>query len=67
IRGPISLLLPGGAFVVVPDDRGSRFTATISYRFGRLTELLFKHRTATLRRHMQEEGENLKRTIESAR
>lgn len=66
IRGPISLLLPGGNFVVVPDDRGSQFTATISYRFGRLTERLFKHRTAALRRHMKEEGENLKRIIESA-
>lgn len=66
IRGPISLLLPGGAFVVESDDRGSRFTATISYRLGPLTERLFKHRTATLRKHMQEEGENLKRIIESA-
>jgi hypothetical protein len=63
----ISLLLPGGAFVVVPEESGSRFTATISYRFGRLTERLFQHRTAALKRHMQEEGENLKRIIESAR
>lgn len=67
IRGPISLLLPGGAFAVVSDDGGSRFTATISYRFGRLTERLFRRRTAALRRHMEEEGENLKRIIESAR
>ena len=66
IRGPISLLLPGGAFVVASYDRGSRFTATISYRFGHLTERLFKNRIATLRNHMQEEGENLKRIIESA-
>jgi uncharacterized protein YndB with AHSA1/START domain len=66
IRGPISMLLPGGAFAVVSDDRGSRFTATISYRFGRLTERLFKRRTAALQRHMKEEGENLKRIIESA-
>jgi hypothetical protein len=67
IRGPISMLLPGGAFVVVSDDGGARFTATISYRFGRLTERLFKRRTAALQRHMKEEGENLKRIIESAR
>jgi len=67
LRGPISMLLPGGAFAVVSDDRGSRFTATISYRFGRLTERLFKRRTAALQRHMKEEGENLKRIIESAR
>ncbi len=67
IRGLISLLLPGGAFEVVPEDKGSRFTATISYRFGHLTERLFQHRTAALKGHMQEEGENLKRIIESAR
>jgi hypothetical protein len=61
------MLLPGGAFAVVSDDGGARFTATISYRFGRLTERLFKRRMATLQRHMKEEGENLKRIIESAR
>lgn len=66
IRGPISLLLPGGAFAVVSDDGGSRFTATISYRFGRVTERLFKRRMAAPRRHMEEEGESLKRVIESA-
>jgi hypothetical protein len=66
IRGPISLLLPGGAFAVVSDDGGSHFTATISYRFGRVTERLFKRRMAAPRRHMEEEGESLKRVIESA-
>ena len=65
IRGLVSLLLPGGAFAVVSEDRGARFTATISYRFGKLTERLFKQRTAALRKHMKEEGENLKRIIES--
>lgn len=66
MRGPISMLLPGGSFVVIPADEGSRFTASISYRFGRLSERLFKGRMAALRRHMEEEGENLKRIIESA-
>lgn len=66
-RGAISALLPGGAFAVAPHDGGSRFTATISYRGGAFTELVFKHRMTSLRRHMREEGENLKRLIESAR
>lgn len=66
LLGPISVLLPGGAFTVGPSDGGSRFTAAISYRFGRLTERLFRSRTAMLRRHMSEEGENLKRILESA-
>ncbi len=38
IRGPISMLLPRGAFVIAPHNEGSRFTASISYRFGALTE-----------------------------
>ena len=67
IRGPVAMLLPGGAFSVVSDGGGACFTAVISYRFGRLTELLFSRRTAALRRHMREEGENLKRLVESGR
>ncbi len=67
ICGPISMLLPGGSFEITPVDGGSQFKATISYRFGKLTESLFKNRTEALREHMREEGENLKRLIESAR
>lgn len=66
MRGHVSAILPGGAFAVAPAGGGSRFTASISYRFGSLTAGLFKRRTAALRRHMKEEGENLKRIIESA-
>jgi uncharacterized protein YndB with AHSA1/START domain len=66
IRGPISMLLPGGAFTVAPHNGGSQFTASISYRFGTLTERLFKRRVAALAEHMKEEGQNLKRIIESA-
>ena len=66
MRGPISMLLPGGSFTVAPNNGGSRFTATLEYLFGGLTERLFKQRLAALKRHMKEEGENLKRIIESA-
>lgn len=66
LLGPLKLLLPTGAFAVVPIAGGSRFVATISYRFGWLTEQLFRRRTAMLRDHMREEGENLKRVIESS-
>lgn len=65
--GPIAILLPGGAFTVAPTDGGSRFVATISFRFGWLTEHLFRRRAAMLRAHMSEEGENLKGIVESAR
>ncbi len=66
IRGPISMLLPRGAFTIAPHNGGPRFTASISYRFGTLTERLFKRRVAELTEHMKEEGQNLKRIIESA-
>lgn len=66
ILGPHSILLPTGGFEVAPDDEGSRFTAYICYRFGQLTEALFRRRVAALRAHMREEGQNLKRLIESA-
>ncbi len=66
MRGPISWLLPGGAFSIEPAGGGARFTATISYRFGRLTELLFRRRMLLLQHHMREEAENLKRIMESA-
>ena len=67
LLGPISLLIPGGAFTVAPANGGSRFAATLSYRFGWLVERLRQRRTAMLRSHMREEGENLKRIVESAR
>ena len=67
MRGPISLLLPGGAFSVISHNGASRFTASISYRMGTLTERFFKDRVAALTRHMREEGESLKRIIESTR
>jgi uncharacterized protein YndB with AHSA1/START domain len=65
IRGPISMLLPGGAFTVTPHNGVSQFTASISYRFGALTEWLFRRRMTVLSEHMKEEGHNLKRIIES--
>ncbi len=65
IRGPISMLLPGGAFTVAPHNGGSQFTASISYRFGTLTEHLFRRRAVALTQHMHEESQNLKRIIES--
>ena len=66
LRGPISLLLPGGSFRIEPAGGGSRFEATVQYRFGMLAQRLFKRRVAALQRHMREEGENLRRLLEAA-
>ena len=66
IGRPVGLILPVGSFEVAPEaPSGCRFTARIGYRFGLLTELLFRRRIARLRAHMSEEGSNLKRLIET--
>ncbi|MFW2340698.1 MAG: SRPBCC family protein, partial [Acidimicrobiia bacterium] len=66
IKGPHSIVLPGGGFEIRPDAGGSIFTATISYRFGVLVEWILRRRTGSLRDHMREEGENLKQIIEQS-
>lgn len=67
IKGLHSIILPQGSFQVsAAPNQGSTFTATLHYRFGRLTELLFRRRMAHLQAHMREEGEGLKRLVEEA-
>ena len=65
ILGPHALLLPGGAFTVSPADGGSMFAASIQYRFGAITERVFRRRLTVLGAHMREEGVNLKRMVEA--
>ncbi len=63
----IGLILPRGAFEIEPDDEGGCwFTARLGYRFGLLTERLFRRRIAEIRTHIAEEGSNLKRLVEAA-
>ena len=63
----VGIVLPGGCFLVEPDEGGGcRLTARIEYRFGRLTEALFRSRLAQLAAHMAEEGTNLKKLVEAA-
>lgn len=63
---PMSILSPKGSFII--DDRGKSciFTATLSIRFGRIFSILAKSRVTALKKHMKEEGENLKRILEGA-
>ena len=65
ILGLHSMFLPGGAFRISADDAGSTFTAMIRYRFGRVTERVFRQRVSALRAHMRQEGENLKPLVEA--
>lgn len=63
----IGVLLPGGSFEIEPaGEAGCWFTARINYRFGPLTERLFRRRLADLRTHLHEEGVNLKAQVEAA-
>jgi uncharacterized protein YndB with AHSA1/START domain len=59
---PASLLARGGAFLLVPEDGRTRFTAAIEFRW---FAALLSRRRAALRRHLREEGESLKRQVEA--
>ncbi len=61
---PESIVCSGGAFRVKSCGKGSIFTATLSFRFGYLLSKLMLSRVDGIRRHMKEEGENLKRILE---
>ena len=61
---PMSLLCPGGSFIIEPSGVGSLFTATLSFRLGWLLSVLAGRRVDAIRRHMREESQNLKRIIE---
>ena len=60
---PASLVTRGGSFIVEARGAGSRFTASLDFRGGRLLEMLARRRVEALRAHMREEGENLQRLL----
>ncbi len=63
--GPHLDAAPGGVLAIVANDEGSTFTASISYRFGRVTERVFGSRMTAVRRRMREESESLSQIIEA--
>lgn len=70
---PVSRLLriycPGNAFVIEPKGDGCVFRATGCIRVGRLVKVFAKRKLetglASVKKHMKEEGENLKRILEA--
>ncbi len=64
---PQSLLFPGGSFIIKEDGKGggSIFTATLTFRFGFLAKI-FRAKMGYVRKHVSEEGQNLKRLLEGA-
>ena len=61
---PESIVCSGGSFLIEPHGKGSIFTATLTFRFGFILSKFLSQRVNILKRHMKEEGENLKRILE---
>lgn len=61
---PVSIIVPNGEFEVEPTETGSRFTATLYSRFGRLLSVFAKKEMKALEQHMREESINLRRLLE---
>ncbi|MFX0043633.1 MAG: SRPBCC family protein [Candidatus Hodarchaeota archaeon] len=62
---PASLICPKGSFLIEPKNDGSIFTATLSFRMGNTFSKFAKSRVEAIKKHMKEEGKNLKRILES--
>ena len=63
---PMSILMSKSQFIIEPKDENSCvLTATISFREGLFFKKLFRKQTEALKQHMKEEGENLKKILES--
>jgi len=62
---PLSILFPENQFIMEPtDDGGCIFTASIKIRMGPLGKKLSRKQIDGVKRHMKEEGENLKAILE---
>lgn len=64
---PMSMICPKGSFMVEPKGESSIFTATLSFRLGWLFLIFPKGRVEAIKKHMKEEGENLKDLLEKER
>lgn len=61
----LALILPRLVFHFAPEGEGTRFDAEIQIRTGPLGAWLNRREFDAVRRHMREEGENLKRILEA--
>ena len=65
---PFSLFAPGNAFIIEPKGKNnSVFTATSLFRAGPLFKILGKKQIEATKRHIKEEGENIKRALENSK
>lgn len=61
---PMSIICPKGSFLIEPKGENCIFTATLSFRFGWLFLRFAKDRVEAIKKHIKEEGENLKKLLE---
>jgi len=62
---PLSIFFPGNQFIIEPvDEESCIFTATVKARMGPLAKALSRKQIEGVKRHMKEEGENLKAIVE---
>ena len=63
---PMSILMSKSQFTIEPkDENACVLTATISFKEGLFFKKLFSKQIEALKQHMKEEGENLKKILES--
>jgi uncharacterized protein YndB with AHSA1/START domain len=63
----LAVIVPRLSFHMEPEGEGTRFDAEIEIRTGPIGAWLNRREFEAVRRHMREEGENLKRIIEGGR
>jgi hypothetical protein len=57
--------MPRSTFEIEPSGNDSIFTATLDFRMGKLLSKVAKKSMNNIIKHMQEEGDNLKKILES--
>ena len=60
---PTSIICPEGSFIFKPKENNCIFTATLSFRFGRLFSMFARSRVEAIKKHMQDEGRGLKKLV----
>jgi len=61
---PMSIIVTGGSFIFSNTDSGCIFTATLTFRSGKILSKIFKKQMEAIIKHMKEEGDNLKKILE---
>ncbi|MCW3974948.1 MAG: SRPBCC family protein [Candidatus Bathyarchaeota archaeon] len=61
---PTSMICSGGSFNFEPSNSGSVFTAILYFRFGKVLSKIYPSKFNAIKKHMKEEGENLKNLLE---